>query len=80
MPLSARLPLLRRFLLRRSVDMSGMSGVGIVAVGVQFPSGTCVLEWPPPAASVGIYASAAAMLEVHGHNGATVLEWIDADA
>jgi hypothetical protein len=36
---------LRVFQLMRDEDVSGVSGVGRVAVGVVFPSGKVVLEW-----------------------------------
>lgn len=34
-----------RFELHRDTDVSGVSGVGIVADGVVFPDGTAVLQW-----------------------------------
>lgn len=71
---------MRRFHLVRDVDVSGCSGTGIVAQGVQFPSGTCVMEWKPgkvDVCSLGTYRSAFELLAVHGHNGASRLEWID---
>ena len=80
MPLSGQVALLRRFLLRRAVDPTGVSGAGVIALGVQFPDGRCVLQWAPPAMSVVIHASAAEIEAIHGHGGQTVLEWIDADA
>ena len=35
----------RRFRLVREEDESGVSGTGVVAVGVEFPSGAVVFEW-----------------------------------
>jgi hypothetical protein len=81
MPLSGQVGQLRRFVLRRAVDPTGVSGPGIVALGVQFPNGRCVLQWAatPDGADDGFcsHRDAAAVLATHGHNGATVLEWID---
>lgn len=77
MPLSGTLHHLRRFILRRAADPTGVSGPGLIAAGVQLPSGRCVLEWAPPAASVVIHASAAEIESIHGHQGSTVLEWLD---
>jgi len=36
---------MRRFLLVRDCDPSGVSGTGIVAEGVQFSDGTAVMHW-----------------------------------
>jgi hypothetical protein len=77
MPLTALLPQLRRFLLRRASDPTGVSGAGVIALGVQFPNGVCVLQWAPPAMSVVIHASAAEIESIHGHGGQTPREWID---
>jgi len=72
----------RRFQLRRLADVSGVSGVGVVSVGVQFPTGRCVLEWLPSefanVRSIGVYANLDEVNAVHGHGGATVIEWLDA--
>jgi hypothetical protein len=43
--------MLRVFQLWRDEDVSRVSGVGRVAVGVVFLSGKVVLEWPPPLGS-----------------------------
>ena len=42
---AARLMAMRVFALIRDVDVSGVSGTGVVAEGVQFSDGTCVLRW-----------------------------------
>ena len=71
---------MRRFRLHRFIDESGVSGLGIVARGVEFPTGKVALEFVPIAAeggSVAIWDSLNAMIRIHGHNGATVVEWID---
>lgn len=68
----------RRFELVRQEDVSGVSGTGVVAHGVQFPDGTVVLRW-----SVGEHQSTVnwanieAVVAIHGHDGRTVVEWID---
>ncbi len=61
----------RRFLLVRSEDESGVSGVGIVAEGVQFQSGRVVMEWQVAPYSMGIYGSIEEVVEIHGHGGKT---------
>jgi len=75
-PLTPLLGALRRFVLRRAADPTGVSGPGLVAAGVQLPSGKCVMEWAPPS-GITLHASAAELIAIHGHGGATVLEWID---
>ena len=68
-----------RFVLRRLEDVTGTSGTGIVAEGIRFSNGQCCLHWLGQLSSVAIYHSADVLVAVHGHNGATVLEWIDGD-
>ena len=71
----------RRFHLQRDVDVTGTSGTGErVAEGCAFSNGSCVLEWLSPCASTNRYGNVTAMLQVHGHGGATKLVWDDADA
>ena len=64
-------PVLRKFHLMRIQDATGISGTGIVAVGVMFPSGVCIMEWTTPIKSVGSYNSVADLEALHGHNGMT---------
>lgn len=63
------------FRLIRKADVSGTSGTGHVADGVQFPDGTCVLRWRTAKSSTAVYASHADVMAIHGHDGATVCEW-----
>ena len=63
------------FRLIRKADVSGTSGTGHVADGVQFPDGTCVLRWRTAKSSTAVYASHADLMAIHGHDGATVCEW-----
>jgi hypothetical protein len=68
---------MRRFVLVRSADVSGISGTGIVTEGVQFSSFRIVLTWLHERSSIGIYDSLADLLPIHGHEGATVVQWLD---
>jgi hypothetical protein len=63
------------FYLVRKEDVTGISGVGKVAQGVQFDSGRCVLEWLTAVASMAVYQSIDDVIAIHGHNGSTVVEW-----
>jgi hypothetical protein len=67
----------RRFVLVRHVDPSGVSGTGVVAEGVEFTDGSVVLRWRSDTPSTVVYANTAAVEQVHGHGGATDIEWID---
>lgn len=59
------------FYLERKVDASGVSGTGIVAVGVIMPSGTCILEWTSFHSSIAHYKNLADVEAIHGHEGST---------
>lgn len=67
----------RRFTLRGRRDLSGVSGTGIVADGIQFPDGAVALRWRGNNPSTTGLADIYAMLAVHGHDGATSIDWID---
>jgi hypothetical protein len=67
----------RRFQLARDVDVSGVSGVGIVADGVVFPDGVSVIRWRGERRSTVVWPSVEDVEAIHGHNGATRIEWVD---
>lgn len=67
----------RRFLLVRERDLTGVSGTGIVAEGARFHNGLCVLQWRREPYSVGIFQSLSELIAVHGHEGATQVQFID---
>jgi len=69
----------RRFRLERTEDESGVSGTGIIAEGVEFYHGDCVIGWLTKHKSLGVYRNVKEMMNIHGHNGKTVLVWIDND-
>lgn len=62
------------FRLHRVEDVSGVSGTGVVAVGVVFPSGRAVMEWLGPPSSTCIYSSIGDVERIHGHEGRTKVE------
>lgn len=68
----------RRFTLHRQRDPTGVSGLGIVAEGVQFTSGWCALHWRTHLTSVAFYPSIEALEAIHGHDGDIVVVWTDA--
>lgn len=68
---------MRRFMLKRHHDVSGVSGTGIVADGVVFPDGVTVIRWRGDRQSTVVWPSIEDVEAIHGHNGATSIEWLD---
>jgi hypothetical protein len=67
----------RRFYLYRKEDVSGVSGTGKVAEGLEFVSGMCALSFLSEYQHVNIYANMRALELVHGHEGRTQIVFID---
>jgi hypothetical protein len=70
---------MRAFVLRRTEDISGVSGTGDVAEGAEFSDGTVSLRWlSANPTSVVFHDNGIASVEaVHGHSGATKIVWLD---
>jgi len=71
---------IRRFKLFRKADPTGISGVGIVAEGVEFSDGTCVLRWRSNHPTTVSHDSVESVEALHSHGGATEIRWIDQSA
>jgi len=56
--------------------MSGVSGIGVVAEGVQCYDGSVVMYWLTKTPSIGLYKSVEDLEAIHGHGGATKVEWL----
>jgi hypothetical protein len=74
----------RRFVLNREEDVSGVSGTGVVAHGVQFPDGAVCVRWTAhdderQHSSVN-WSNIEAVQRIHGHDGRTTIEWVDDEA
>jgi hypothetical protein len=69
-------PGMRMFCLIRKEDVSGVSGTGRVAEGIQFSDGTAAIRWVGRTASMVFWQSVDDAMEVHGHGGATELVWL----
>jgi hypothetical protein len=68
----------RTFVLFRIRDVSGVSGTGVVAEGVQFSNGRVCLCWISNGkSSLAMHDNIASVETIHGHNGATIVEWLD---
>jgi hypothetical protein len=68
----------RRFKLVRSVDVTGISGTGEIAVGVRYPDGSCALFWLNHGTH-GFYKSLDQLHNIHCYNNNASIIWIDAD-
>jgi len=74
------------FELHRDADVSGLSGTGVVADGVEFADGTTVVRWREVdgpnydrgvRATTVIFPDIRAVEALHGHNGSTRIVWVD---
>lgn len=67
----------RVFLLRRSYDDSGVSGLGDIAWGCQFPDGVCVVRWRGDGVKqTSVWESIDDVRMIHGHGGHTRVIWV----
>lgn len=71
----------KRFHLHRVEDESGISGVGVVAEGVEFTTGQVVLCWLRETelgfGSIATYQNIDQAIRIHGHNGKTKFVFYD---
>lgn len=67
---------MRNFVLRRDEDVNGVSGVGVVAQGVEFTDGTVAMRWMGSLRSTAIYNSIEDVEAIHGHEGRTRVVWL----
>jgi hypothetical protein len=75
---SASLLRVRRFVLDRVIDVSGVSGVGLIAEGVEWSDGTASVRWTGLHRSITFWTGGVPVLEaVHGHGGATKVVYLD---
>ena len=61
----------RYFQLLRLEDVSGLSGVGLVAEGIQFHDGQCIVSWFGKYHSIETHPSIEQVEVLHGHGGRT---------
>lgn len=69
----------RLFALYRHVDLSGVSGTGVVAYGTVYPAGRVTLCWLGRTTghpSIGVYDALGAVQTIHGHHGHTEVVWL----
>ncbi len=68
--------MMRPFVLQRDEDVSGVSGVGVVAEGVEFSDGTAAMRWLSEHKSTAIYASIADLKTIHEHDGKSRVTYV----
>lgn len=68
---------MRRFYLDRAVDVTGASGTGRVADGVQWPDGTASVRWRGERPSTVHWDRMEDAEVIHGHGGTTRIVWVD---
>lgn len=76
-PTAPSSPFPRRFFLFRHADVSGVSGIGVVAEGAEFVDGAAALRWRGENPSTAAWNSVESLIAVHGHQGSTEIRWID---
>jgi len=62
---------MKKFWLDRTEDISGISGLGVVAEGIIFSNGKAVLSWLTAGGSIAVYDSIEKLEKIHGHDGRT---------
>lgn len=71
---------MRRFMLVRHEDVTGVSGEGVIAYGCEFPDGTVTVHWNGSLPCTQVWPSASGIegvKAIHGHSGRTVVRWVD---
>ncbi len=80
--LAERVPSVTTFVLRRLVDGTGISGVGVVADGAVFPDLRTVTRWrtgPAGVAQTCVWDNLQHVRRIHGHDGQTRVELVPYD-
>lgn len=68
---------MKRFYLNRIKDISGISGTGRVAEGFVFDNGKVAMCWLTATSSIAVYDTVEHVEKIHGHAGATEIEWVE---
>lgn len=69
--------MVRTFKLIRTKDISGVSGTGAVAEGVEFDDGQVVICWLSKYHSIGVFDNILCLEKIHGHEGSTKVVFDD---
>jgi hypothetical protein len=68
---------MKRFMFKRTEDVSGVSGTGYVAEGIEFGDGSVAIRWVGDHPSTAVWDSIEDAIQIHGHGGKTTVEWLD---
>lgn len=70
---------MRRFVLLRDEDVSGVSGTGVVVEGIEWePGGVATIRWIGEWGTYTHHPRGIAGVErIHGHDGRTKVVWLD---
>lgn len=71
---------LRRWRLNRRADVSGMSGTGYVADGLEFRDGRVAYRWRTTPCTNQQAQHIEDVRHIHGHSNRTTVEWVDSEA
>jgi hypothetical protein len=63
--------------MHRDTDVTGVSGTGLVAEGMQFSDGATVIHWLGDHPSTVVWPDISHVEAIHGHSGATRIVWLD---
>lgn len=70
---------MRRFVLVREIDVTGVSGEGVVVWGICWPDGTCAYRWNSQWRTTCVADGIDDIEKIHGHDGATRVVWLDSE-
>jgi hypothetical protein len=62
---------MRAFVMHRNDDVTGVSGTGLIAEGVEFSDGRVALRWLTEQGSTVVWDNIQAAIDIHGHDGKT---------
>lgn len=66
---------MKTFKVHRNEDVSGVSGTGIIAEGVEFHDGQCAVSWFGKYHMLEVAPNIQTWIDVHGHSGKTTIEF-----
>jgi len=67
---------MKTFKLVRKEDISGVSGCGDIAEGVQWDDGQVTICWLSKYHSIAIFDNILCLEKIHGHEGSTEIIWL----
>jgi hypothetical protein len=66
---------MRTFTVYRKEDVSGVSGTGTIAEGVEFHDGQIAISWFGQHHILEVAPTIQTWIDIHGHGGKTIIEW-----